>query len=318
MKKYLKDLKNALLKQKISNFQIAEIMKDHEDMIKDALSEGLKEEELVSRFGEPEDIARSLAEDVMEDMKEKLNDEKPIESSYKFESETDAFKVNIELSSETIYIKSSDDQFIHVDVEGDQSVDPMKVTYDDQTLNVQKEQVGISQTISYKDDKVIYISLPVSKTISSIMVKLISGDFEIKDLSCGHLGIRLISGDITIKSLIADSIKLNTVSGDSTLSKVVTDKLHVSQVSGDLEIDDLKAELELELHTVSGDIEIEDVSCDLFDLDSVSGDVEAKEFYPKTVRFKSVSGDLDIDNKSKREIKIISKKTLTGDINIDL
>ena len=86
----------------------------------------------------------------------------------------------------------------------------------------------------------------------------------------------------------------------------------------DFEISKSKIENEFESQTVSGDVEIDDVSCDLFDLDSVSGDTDAKEFYPNTIRFKSVSGDLDISNKTKKEIKIISQKTLSGDVNIDL
>ena len=113
-------------------------------------------------------------------------------------------------------------------------------------------------------------------------------------------------------------MQLHIVSGDVSLSNIYTDKLHTSQVSGDFEISKSKIENEFESQTVSGDVEIVDVSCELFDLDSVSGDTDAKEFYPNTIRFKSVSGDLDISNKTKKEIKIISQKTLSGDVNIDL
>ena len=46
MKKYLEDLKQELLKKKLTNKEIEEILTDHEEMIQNAMDEGLSEDEI--------------------------------------------------------------------------------------------------------------------------------------------------------------------------------------------------------------------------------------------------------------------------------
>jgi len=57
MKKYLEDLRQELVKQKLTNKEIEEIMADHEEMIRTAMEEGLSEEEIKAKFGQPKQVA---------------------------------------------------------------------------------------------------------------------------------------------------------------------------------------------------------------------------------------------------------------------
>lgn len=317
MKKYLEDLKNELIKRSIKEEDIKDVLRDHEEMIQEALEDGLLEDDLISRFGSPESIADELAEDLPKKEEKKHQKNNKTENAFTFKSLDDAFKVQVSLSFEDISIKPSKDEMIHVTIDGDNQKDSIHVTFDNGLLSIKKEMLNSYKTIMFEQGRDVSVELPLSKKITSLMIKTVSGDLEIKNLNVQHLNVNIVSGDTHIDQLISESIQLHTVSGDVELSSLVTEKLHVSQVSGDLEISKSKIDLEFESQTVSGDLNIEDVTCEMFDLDSVSGDTDAKEFYPNTLRFKSVSGDLDISNKTKNEIKIISKKTLTGDVNID-
>ena len=64
MKKFLKDLENELKKMKINSNEIKEILADHEEMMNEALKEGLSEEELATKFGNPAKLAQDLFEDL--------------------------------------------------------------------------------------------------------------------------------------------------------------------------------------------------------------------------------------------------------------
>ncbi|MFA5471886.1 MAG: DUF4097 family beta strand repeat-containing protein [Acholeplasmataceae bacterium] len=318
MKKYLEDLKNELIQKNINDTDIEDIINDHEEMIEEALADGLSEDDLVLRFGSPKQIADELSED-LEKNEEKINQKSNTqENDFDFTVREEQYKIQVNLSSEDITIKPSNDDMIHVHIDGNNKKDSIYVTFENGLLSIHKDMLKLRKFTIFESDKDVTIELPSTKKISSFMIKNVSGDLNINDLNAQHLNINIVSGDIEVKQLISESVQLHIVSGDVSLSNIYTDKLHTSQVSGDFEISKSKIENEFESQTVSGDVEIDDVSCDLFDLDSVSGDTDAKEFYPNTIRFKSVSGDLDISNKTKKEIKIISQKTLSGDVNIDL
>ncbi len=318
MKKFLEDLKKELMNKNISDEEIEDILKDHEELINEALEDGLPESDLISRFGTPKSIADEIDDDLPKDERESKSNDNNEETTFVFETKNDDVKVQLKLTSEDIYIKPSKDDLIHVLIDGDNQKDIIHVSFENDTLDISKQLLNTKKFMDDLSNRDVYIELPSKTKVSSLMIKTVSSDIEIKEVNPQHLNLNAISGDIKINQLIAESIQMHIVSGDVEFLNIYSEKLHTSQVSGDLEVNHSKIEFEFESQTVSGDIEINEVSCEMFNLDSVSGDVEASEFYPNTVRFKSVSGDLDIKNKTKKEIKILSKKTVSGDINIDL
>ncbi len=60
MKKFLKDLEKELKKLHMNNKDIAEIMADHKEMLEQALYDGLTDEEIEIKFGDPEKLAKEL------------------------------------------------------------------------------------------------------------------------------------------------------------------------------------------------------------------------------------------------------------------
>ncbi len=314
MKKFLEDLKNELISRKFNEEDINDILNDHEEMIKEALTDGLAESDIKSRFGSPKSIVEMLAEDLP---KESIKKVKPNDASYEFKHEGE-LDINIDVESEDLYIELSKDESIHVYVKGDIDEQKLEVSFDQGHLKIFKTKESYSRLVFDNSSIEIHVELPRHNKITSMIVKSKSGDLEIKELNSQHYHLKSISGDISLNQATTESIQINTVSGDVSLKHMTCDRIHTSIISGDLEVEDAFIEFEFEAHTVSGDIDIENVTCDMFDLDSVSGDVDGKEFYPKHVKLKSVSGDIDITNKEKKEVKILSKKTVSGDINISL
>jgi DUF4097 and DUF4098 domain-containing protein YvlB len=319
MKNFLEDLKKELSKRNIAKDAIDDILKDHEDMIKEALEDGLSEEDLEKRFGTPENIAESLAteEETVEQEKEKNIDK---DQSFEFECKQSEMSIQVELTNEDIYIKPTEYKNVLVNIENADDLKDYIVEFNDQTLSItRKKQNKMFSFFSTKAKNTkIYIGIPAEVLIKSLISKQTNGDVVLKKLNTKHISLNLVNGDIDIKEVVAEGLKFHIVNGDIELQKIKASTLYSSQVSGDLEIKNSLIDGNLEVKTVSGDIELEEVTCDMFEADSVSGDIDGKEFYPKMIIFKSLSGDLNIKNKEKKEIKIIKKSTLSGDINVDI
>lgn len=319
MKNFLEDLKNELSKRNIAKDAIDDILKDHEDMIKEALEDGLSEEDLEKRFGTPEHIAESLAseEEIVEEEKEKDAEK---DHTFEFDFDQKEMSVQIELTNEDIYIKPTTHKSVSVSIENADDIKDYVVEFNDQTLNItRKKQNKMFSFFSTKAKNTkIYIDIPNEALIKSLIGKHTNGDMVLKQLNTKHINLNLVNGDIDMQEVVAEGVKFHIVNGDIELIDIKSNTLYASLVSGDLEIKKSVIDGDLEIRTVSGDIELEEVTCDMFEADSVSGDIDGKEFYPKMIRFKSISGDLNIKNKEKKEIKIIKKSTLSGGVNIDI
>jgi len=61
MKKFLENLRTELKKKHINEGEIEEILRDHEEMIDEALAEGLSEEDITKKFGNPEQVAADIS-----------------------------------------------------------------------------------------------------------------------------------------------------------------------------------------------------------------------------------------------------------------
>ncbi len=322
MKNFIEDLKKELSKRNIAPDAIDDIIKDHEDMIKEALEDGLNEEDLIKRFGTPEHIAETLAseEEIVEQNDSKEKEEVEKDQTFAYDLDQNEISIQIELTNEDIIVKSSEKAKLTVDIENADHLEDYVVEFHDHTLNItrKKQNKMFSFFTSKAKNTKVVIYVPKDTLIKSLIDKHTNGDLELKQLKTRHISLNLVNGDIEMNEIISEGLKFHIVNGDIELKNIKANTLYSSQVSGDLEISNSMIDGDLEVRTVSGDIELEEVTCDMFEVDSVSGDIDGKEFYPKMIRFKSISGDLNIKNKEKKEIKIIKKSTLSGGINIDL
>lgn len=321
MKNFLEDLKIELNKRHIAQEAIDDIIKDHEDMINEALSDGLKEEDLEKRFGTPEHIAETLAsEEEIDENPSETKTESSKEQMFSFDIDQEEVSIQIELTNEDITIKSSDNPKLVVNIDNADDINDYVVDFYDHTLNItrKKQNKMFSFFTSKAKNTKIVIEVPKDVLVKSLIDKHTNGDLSLRNLQTRHISLNLVNGDIELNEVTSEGLKFHIVNGDIKLNGVKSNTSYVSLVSGDLDIINSIFDGDLEVRTVSGDVELEEVSCDMFEVDSVSGDVDGKEFYPKMVRFKSISGDLNIKNKEKKEIKIIKKSTLSGGINIDI
>jgi len=315
MKTFLNDLKNELIKNKVDMEEIAEIIHDHEEMIATAMAEGLTEEEIPARFGDPKILARELAEQSRKQTNPIEKDGYTLWKSFTPDEKT--LHVFIQVVAENVAVQPSEDDDIHVYYQGKGKVDRYEISYHKGTFKLEAPKtLGLLFMRSSSDDLDFLVEFPQSLDIQEIKQHGVSSDVKYQNLKSEKLIINTTSGDLSIQTSQFTYVKVNTVSGDLLFTDVKMGDLDASQVSGDLKIERSKIEGNIHSSTVSGDIEINDTEANDVEFSAVSGDVNGCEFYPKTIKFKSVSGDMNLTNKESREIKVIKNSSLSGSINI--
>lgn len=315
MKKFLKDLEKELKRLNLSDEEISEILADHAEMIETALEEGLSEDELSAKFGDPQVVAKEL-----KDMSEGEESEVSSDDDFlgfrvcnTFNVLEDSFSVNIKLVSEDIEIKYHDLESIIVHIKG--KVDKFDISYANGTFElVRKKSRGIFRLEKSSKFKVF---LP-KKLINSFLFANTSGDAEIFSLSAEQSKITTVSGDIELFDISIKEVAFNAVSGDILINNGTFGTMNCNTVSGDYEFKNTTIEKDIDLKAVSGDYEFENVTSASLNFKSISGDLDATEFYTEEISLNTISGDIDIENKDKERVPtILKKKSLSGTIEIN-
>ena len=318
MKKFLEDLKNELIKQHMLEQDINDIISDHEEMIQNAINEGLTEEEMKKRFGNPEELAKELASfssrqaetfDIPEDYQ--------LWKSFSL-MDTD-LRIKIALVSEDIQVSTSSDNQIHVYYKGKADINKYycDLKQDEFILEAPKLS-GFIFMKSNQHDIDFILEFPTSAHITNFSFNSVSSDFNYVNLNSDIFTLSTTSGDVTLKNAKLKETKWNTVSGDLFVSYIKVNSLISSQVSGDLHMKNVYVAQNMKLNTVSGDIHIEESVSQECLLHSVSGDINGREFYPSRISLKSINGDITIKNKNHTDIEVISKSSVSGEINIQI
>lgn len=315
MMKYLEDLKNALIKQNVKQNDIDDIIRDHEEMISEALREGLSEEEIPQRFGDPQTLAKELSsneEDV--EHQENLDDYKLWQS---ISPESGLNKVIISMVYQDVIVKPSKDSDYHIYHEGPGDIKDYHLSYQKGELRIESPKLrGLLWNRNKKDDISFVVEIPKNVEISEFRERTVSGEIHYQGINAHEFSIQTTSGDLNIENADTHKFVINTVSGDIHVSKVNMVNAETSQVSGDINMEDVNITELIHAGSVSGDIMFENVKVEHAEFSMVNGDVEGKEFYPNMITFKSVSGDLNIKNKDRADIKLQKTSTISGKINI--
>ena len=325
MKKFLKDLQNALKNLKMNNEEIEEILSDHEEMISEALNEGLSEEEISNKFGDPKKVAQDLYND---SNKVDVDVNKYVEDSnfqkvegyelYKAFPAIDLKEINIKLVSEDISVYPYDGESVEVHYDKIKDFNKYDISLENGVFTLNRKR-GIEKSFFNRDSGDFVVRYPNVKGLTKYEVHTVSGDCELKGIHTENLKLKSTSGDFEVMGIIATKpSELVTVSGDFEIIDANITSVMMNTVSGDFECKDIIVDGDIEMNTVSGDFEFFNVEAKDADFKSVSGDLNAKEFYINTINLKSVSGDIEIENTDKtRPITIGKKKTLSGDIEIN-
>lgn len=327
MNKFLKDLENELKKLNVSPKEIKEILEDHIEMIEAAKQEGLNEDEISLKFGEPGKVASEIHND---SVNEGISLD-GVESVAGYDTTDFTFVKTFNMIPEDLNFNVSfvNDDFILSD-------------YDGEGIQVYQKNVKNIEDyiIELEGNELVLKKKKMKKILGSINFRNKNSEFLVlvpKDYKFNVLNYHTVSGDVLVNALIVKKFKLNSTNGDIEISNANLGNANFSLVNGDVEIQGMNAlsldislvngDIEIEkaiidgdlyFNSVSGDVELENVECKNASFKTVSGDVEGKNFYVNEISLKSVSGDIDIQNDDKsREIKVVSKKTLSGDININ-
>lgn len=315
MMKYLEDLKNELIKKNVNQSDIDDIIRDHEEMISEALSEGLKEEDIPQRFGDPKALANELSDN------EENVENKKVADGYKLwksmTPEQGLQKVVISMVYQDVEVKPSKDQDFHVYYEGPGDIKDYNLSYQKNEFKLESPKLkGLLFTRNKKDDIAFVVEIPTHVEIAEFRQRTVSGDVRFNGINAKELSFSTTSGDLQIQNVEINKLILNTVSGDAKVTKAKMAIVETSQVSGDLQMEDVNISELIHAGSVSGDFTFLNAKVEHAEFSMVNGDVEGKEFYPNMITFKSVSGDLDIKNNERTDIKLQKTSTLSGKINI--
>ncbi len=317
MKKYIEDLRKELLKQKLTNEEIEDIISDHEEMIQNAIDEGLSEEQIIKKFGEPEQLAKELADF------EPKKDAENIDSEYfvlweSFDVTKEELSVLVKLTSEDVIYQPTDASKIQVYYRGTGKINRYNVSFEKGQFELVGDKgLGFRFAFGKNNDISFLIEIPKHVTITEFTNRTVSSDIMIKNLKINQFRLSTTSGDVIIENTKLGDAQWHTVSGDLSLKDSSMEVLSSSQVSGDIQFERVQIEKDVRCNTVSGDFNIEDSKCQELNFSTVSGDLNGKEFYPQKVSLKSISGDLNIKNKERSTIIILKKSTVSGEIDIE-
>ena len=312
MKKFLKNLEEELKKKNINDEEIKEILADHQEMIESAINEGLTDEELEAKFGNPEQVADELSQ-----FTDKEGEKVEIgNADIIFDGVTNDYEVEIGLLSEDIDIKIHDQEEIIIKPIGINDIDKYTIEFNNNKLLLKAPKRNGIVVFRTRNRK-FKLYLPVKYQISHFKTKSINGDVDVENIKVTEFEIGTNNGDLELKGLELSQFKASVINGDIDIHNVTCDEFHASMISGDAEVKNLDCKNDIFINTVSGDIDIIDSSCKEAVLKTVSGDLEGQEFYPETLSLSSVSGDISIKNKDKNKpIEIKRKKTVSGDVEI--
>lgn len=316
MRKFLQDLKKELKKRNFSKEEIEEIINDHQEMIATAKEQGLSDEELHLKFGDPEQLAQDLKENATTHVVEKGGQN--VEGYTLLETfpvTTKEFNVEIALVSEDIKYENHDLDQIEVHYKNIKDTDDYTTSFDGTMFTLKRNNT--ERRFSMKKESVKFIvRVPEGVTCETFDVKAVSGDGKYAGIKTDKLHIKSTSGDLKLKDVVGKEARISTVSGDLAWKDVVLDSCDLNMVSGDVHMHQTAISGDLNTNTVSGDLKLEEATCDNLILKTVSGDCKGKEFYPNTVSLRSVSGDIKIENQKQTDIKVLKQKTLSGKVKI--
>jgi len=317
MKKFLQDLETELRNNNLSEEEIEDIISDHREMIETAIREGLNDDEIEKKFGNPKDVADELSQ--FSDKKGKGRETKKMKTM-EFTGIADNYNVSIGLVSEDIVFKKTKEDKILVEYVGKNDLSDYQIEYVDNEF-VLKTPKGMKYENSWfgNNERLFTITLPEDKKIDKLTIKQVNGDMLISDLTAEEFRMETKNGDIKFANLKLDTFKINTINGDMKIENCDCAMLSISQISGDMEMINTKIKHDLDINSVSGDLKFDHVECINLRVKTVSGDLDGKEFYPELVWITSVSGDITIKNTdSTRPIQIKEKRTVSGDIDIKM
>lgn len=314
--KYIDDLKNELKKRHVKADIIQDIIADHEELIKEAMSDGLKESELVSKFGDPLKVASELANSSTIDDTVEIPAGEPWKT---FPMTSGDLALDIKLINEDFDIHPTNQAELIIFSRGKNKhlADYICKVENGVLILHSPKNPGSSFFGNHSDSIGFEIYIPESVLLIQCKLTSVNGDGTIKGIDASQFDLNTTNGDLVLERGTFGRLKYNTVNGDISLKQLEVGTLLGSSVSGDVSICEATIK-DFYFNTVSGDAKVSDTTAQEAELSTVSGDFEGLEFYPKRLSLKSVSGDFNIQNQRQETMEVIRKSTVSGSISIGI
>lgn len=313
MKQFLNDLRTELKSKGFSDFEIADIISDHEEMFQTAMNEGQSVEEILSKLGDPKRLASDLADSEHKPTHDETDSDYQLWQS--FPGPFVSLKVFVKMVNEDITYRHSQDDAVHILYEGDGKISDYNLVLDGEQLTLEsRKERGF---FLFGHGRILNFVIEIPEGLDMLEHHGVNGDYKLLGIKGISAKIVTTNGDAHMEGLSFDTFIWHTVNGDINASQLKLGQLESHQVSGDIEMTDSEVRERFYVHTVSGDIDVHHVQIGLLDIETVSGDFSGQECYPKEISFRSVSGDLDVKNHTKTQIQILKSRSVSGDINID-
>ncbi len=311
MNKYLNDLKTELEKQPLSQAVIDEIIKDHEEMIKAAIDDGLSEAKLTEKFGEPSQIAEELSK--VEKNEDTLDHVRLFQT---FEVK-EAFKVNCATVNDDITYKLSKTNDLQI-LTNDTEMKDHTITFEDNVLTIrsnEKTSMSFFNFFTTSKKKTIVIEIPKDQC-KRLFHKGVNGPTKLESLTLESAELNTVNGRLKIEDATINHATFHTVNGKIIVHDLRGKQLHTSQVNGNQCLEKIAIEDDITINTVSGDSAINTLTSHRLHLKSVSGRIKGNEVYPKVCQLRSVSGSILIENKTATDIDVEKERSVSGTVKI--
>ena len=219
-------------------------------------------------------------------------------------------KLNINVKTADVYIKTSSDEKIKVEVYSARE-EKSTINNTDESLNITLDQGVCSFFCWFRKNSKINVYLP-NNYANDITVKTSTGDIEIDDFVNSNAYITVTTGDVKLNGIKTADIKATT--GDITVIKV--DDITASLSTGDVVINNINNYLNLS--TSTGDITISNANLKKnSNISTSTGDVKISTLNDIYVETKTSTGDSRINNNNRKSDIELKIKTSTGDINVN-
>ena len=314
--RYIDELRNELKKRHVKEDVIQEIITDHEELIKEAMNDGLQESELVSKFGDPVKVASELATNSPVDDTEELPAFEPWKT---FPLTSGDLSLDIKLMNEDFTIHPTNQAELLIFSRGkNKHLADYICKMENGVLTFHSPKNTSSSFFGNHSDSLGFdFYIPQSVLLVQCKLTSVNGDGTIKGLDASQFDLNTTNGDLVLERGTFGRLKYNTVNGDISLNQIEVGTLLGSSVSGDVSIFEATIK-DFYFNTVSGDAKVSNTTAQEAELSTVSGDFEGLEFYPSRLSLKSVSGDFSIQNQRQETIEVIRKTTVSGSISIGI
>lgn len=310
MKTFLNALKNELLLSGFSSREVEDILKDYEEMISQAIRQGLSEQSIEDTFGTAKQIVLEIKSDHQPKHVEDIGAEV---QTFNFDEIKD---IDIDLVNEDIKVSTHQESYFKLTYDGILDKNQILIDVVNQTLIIKnkKKYHGLKKE---RNKLSFYIYVPKQVRLNQVAVGSINGEIAVLNITGNQLKAYSVNGLTKLAENEFLEMKFDGVNAKTWIQKNFSDHLNAKTVSGKLIIQANDINEALNISTVSAQVEVNETMPQQLKVNTVSGHITCLEVYPDHISLNTVSGNITFENKDKtKTIQIDHKRSISGKVII--